>query len=65
MSTTTKDLQNITLEELLKGSDYTKVAPGGQYEAIFNALLDKYGADTYHTALAAFTLGAVLTRREG
>ena len=69
MSTLTKDLQGTTpeerLKELLKGMDYTLVAPGGEYEPEFNALLAKYGADTYHTALAAFTLGATLAKRRG
>ena len=67
MSKNNTTLQGTTpeerLRELMHNNDYEQVMPGGAYEAEFNALLAKYGGDLYHTALAAFTLGAELARR--
>lgn len=46
------------LHNLLNNDTYTEVIPGGKYEKEFDLILKKYNGDLYHTALAAFSLGA-------
>lgn len=53
------------LGELLNNAQWCLIAPGGKYEAEFEALLRKYGREAYGTGMAAFTMGWALAKREG
>ena len=49
---------NNQLHNLLNNDVYTEVIRGGKYEKEFDLILKKYNGDLYHTALAAFSMGA-------
>ena len=52
------------LKKLMRKNSYAKVCPGGEYAAIFDALLEKYRGDDTRLAMAAFQMGYECRRME-